>query len=367
MLTRIYADNFLCLGNFEFRPKRLNLLLGENGSGKTSLFEVLRLIRELVVGGSSVASLFSGTGTIWDRRDIQSFELDLDSHTHKGTFSYRLEIKRIPKPLPELPYIGGECLDFDGKPLYRYRAGQVQLFDDEHEPGPSFPFKAARSFLPNLEEQNPKLQWFKTFIAGIHVFQLNPFALDPYSQQDERHLTFNASNFVSWLRYLSEEKPEAKLECEERLAEIIPGFQRFRFQSVGDQKELYASFSREGRDDYELALLSLSEGQRILSILYSVLYGLVGKASVLCFDEPENFISLPEVQPWLQGLRDLVEERSGQALVISHHPEVIDYLAADSAFLFERPAGDLVRVRPWTPDPSKIMKPSEVLVRGGLD
>jgi predicted ATPase len=363
MLTRIYADNFLCLGNFELRPKRLNLLLGENGSGKTSLFEALLRVRSLIVlGGPTDQHFPSYTKTIWDRRETQGFELDVEGLD--GTFRYRLEIQHPPQASP---LIKGEYLDFEGKPLFRYRDGQVQLFNDKHEPGPQFPFKPEHSFLPNLEAQNSKIQWFKGFVAGIQIFQLNPFSLDPFSQRDEPYLSNNGSNFVSWLRYLSEERPQAKRDCEERLAELIPGFQGFRFQSVGDRKALLASFRRKDGEQYELFVNNLSEGQKILSILYSVLYGLVGKASVLCIDEPENFISLPEVQPWLQSLRDLVEERSGQALIISHHPEVIDYLAADSAFLFERPGGDLVRVRPWTPDPSKIMKPSEILVRGGLD
>ena len=363
MITRIYADNFRCLGNFEFRPKQLNLLLGDNGSGKSSLFDVLLRVRNLVVGGRSAASLFAYTKTIWDRRTTQSFELEVEGP--EGTFSYRLEIEHPLLPAPEKPHIKGEFLDFGGKPLFRYNGGQVHLFDDDHEPGATFPFKPEQSFLPNLEAQNSKLQWFKGFVAGINVFQLNPFALDPFSQQDERYLLTNGSNFVSWLRYLSEEKPEAKLECERCLAEIIPGFQRFRFHPIDDRKGLFAVFRREGGDNYELPLSNLSEGQRILSILYAVLYGLTGGASVLCFDEPENFISLQEVQPWLQSLRDLVDERSGQALVISHHPEVIDYLASDSAFRFERPSGDVVRVSAWTPDPSLIMKPSEILVREG--
>jgi len=178
-------------------------------------------------------------------------------------------------------------------------------------------------------------------------------------------LVTNGANFVSWLRYLSDENPLAKLECEERLAEIIPGFQRFKFQAMGDRKGLLAVFAKEGGESYDLALGQLSEGQRILSILYSVLYGLRETASVLCFDEPENFISLQEVQPWLQGLRDLSEDRSKQVLLISHHPEVIDYLAADSVFRFKRPSGDISRVSQWIPDPSRIMKPSEILVRGG--
>ena len=38
MLTRIYIDNFRCFVNFEYRPERKQLLLGANGSGKSSLF-----------------------------------------------------------------------------------------------------------------------------------------------------------------------------------------------------------------------------------------------------------------------------------------------------------------------------------------
>ena len=364
MITRIYADNFRCLGNFEFQPKQLNLLLGDNGSGKTSLFEVLQCIRDLVIGGGSVSALFSiHKKTLWDLRDIQSFEIEIDGLG--GTFSYRLEIQH---PLPSASaksYIKGERLDFGGKPLFRYSGGEVQLFEEDHSPGAVFPFKPEHSFLPNLESQNSKLQWFKSFIAGMSVFQLNPFSLDPFSQRDESYLALNGSNFVSWLRYLSEENPAAKLETENRLAEIMPSFQRFRFQSMGDRKALLADFSKNGGEPYYLLMSSLSEGQRILSILYSALYGLIGSASVLCFDEPENFISLREVQPWLQLLRDLIEERSGQAFVISHHPEVIDYLASDSAFRFDRPTGDVARASAWIPDPERIMKPSEILVRGG--
>lgn len=364
MIKRIYADNFRCLGNFEFRPGQMNLLLGENGSGKTSLLHVLQRLKDLVVGGISATSLFAYTKTIWDRRDIQSFELEME--VAGGTFIYRLEIQHSSEvQTPEKLQIKGEYLDFDAKPLFRYTDGQVRLFNEDHSPGAEFPFKPEHSFLPNLESRNGKVQTFKAFLAGINVFQLNPFAVELFSQQDQAFLLNSGSNFASWLRFLSEERPRAKSECEEHLTEIISGFQSFRFQAMGDRKALLVDFGKEGGDGYFLSFNHLSEGHRILSMLYSIVYGLIGSASVLCFDEPENFISLAEVQPWLQCLRDLVEERTGQVLLISHHPEVIDYLAADSAFRFERPSGDLARANEWRPDPAKIMKPSEILVRGG--
>ncbi|RMH23444.1 MAG: hypothetical protein D6696_00475 [Acidobacteria bacterium] len=364
MITRIHADNFRCFTNFELRPQRMNLLLGDNGTGKTSVFEVLQLVRELTVFGGRTPDLFAFKKTLWDQREIQSFELDVDGPD--GSFRYRLEILHRPEDAAN-PSIQAEKVELGGKPLYRYGGGEVHLFDDNHAPGAIFPFDSNQSFLPHWGSQNAKLQWFKSFVAGISIFQLNPFAMDLFSQRDEPYLTLNGSNFVSWLRYLNDEFPQAKVECEKQLAEILPGFQRFRFQTMGDRKALVADFQHPDGTSYGLLLNQLSEGQRIVAILYSVLFGLGGVASTLCFDEPENFISLPEVQPWLQGLRDAIEDGPGQALVISHHPEVIDYLAPDGAFRFERPTGGGVRVRPWQPEPDleDVMKPSEILARGG--
>ena len=58
-------------------------------------------------------------------------------------------------------------------------------------------------------------------------------------------------------------------------------------------------------------------------------------------------MALREIQPWLMKLSDVIEASGGQLFLISHHPEVIDYLAAGSAFKFERPGGDVARVRPF--------------------
>ena len=43
MLTRLYIDNFRCFVNFEYRPAARELILGRNGSGKTTA--ATRLLR----------------------------------------------------------------------------------------------------------------------------------------------------------------------------------------------------------------------------------------------------------------------------------------------------------------------------------
>jgi predicted ATPase len=77
MLERIYIDNFRCFTNFEFVPKRLNLLLGANGSGKSALFEVIAAVVDVVTGSIDAADAFpTNSRTRWDGRDTQRVELD---------------------------------------------------------------------------------------------------------------------------------------------------------------------------------------------------------------------------------------------------------------------------------------------------
>jgi ABC-type lipoprotein export system ATPase subunit len=364
MLKRIFADNFRALVNFEFRPGQLSLLLGGNGSGKTSVFDVLGKLRDLIVLGLPASELFSSTRTRWDTRDVQRFEVDIQSNG--GTYRYALEIQHAAEPSGK-PFIRSEIVTFDGDLLYRFSAGEVQLFRDDQSAGPVFPFRPDQSFLPNLEppgaKQMVRLGGFREFMAGLWVGQPNPFASEYLSQQDQVFLTRDGRNFASFFSYLNSEHPEARTELENRLRIALPGFRNLLFKRRGDAKFLFSAFTAEEKHSVEYGLLELSEGQRVLAILYAAVCGLVRNGSVLCFDEPDNFVSLPEVQPWLQVLRDALETRGGQAMIISHHPEVMDYLALDSLWWFERPSGPVI-VRPFEADTASPLKLSELVARG---
>jgi AAA15 family ATPase/GTPase len=56
MLTRLYIANFQCFVKSEFRPARTKLILGANGSGKSSLIDALLFLRRLAVAGQDIAS-----------------------------------------------------------------------------------------------------------------------------------------------------------------------------------------------------------------------------------------------------------------------------------------------------------------------
>ena len=365
MLKRIFADNYRALVNFELRPgPRMNLLLGGNGSGKTTVFDVLGSLRDLVVLGRPVSELFAYSRTRWETRDVQRFELDVESEG--GTYRYALEIQH-PGEAQGNPIIRSELVSLDGEVVYRFSAGEVQLARDDRSVAPAFPFRPDRSFLPNVLDQSvakqlSRLAGFTGFMGRLWRVQPNPFAIAAFSRQDDLLLARDGSNFASFFSHLNSERPDSRTELESRLRDALPGFRNLRFQRAGDAKVLLASFEVEGAP-FEYNFLELSEGQRVLAVLYAVACGLVVPGAVLCFDEPDNFVALSEIQPWLQVLRDSLDAQRGQAMIISHHPEVIDYLSLDSLWQFDRPTGPVI-VRPVEPDVASPLKLSEAIARG---
>lgn len=354
MLKRIFADNFRALVNFEFRPGPLSLLLGGNGSGKTSVFDVLGNLRDLIVIGRPASELFSHSRTRWDTRDVQRFELDVQNMD--GTYHYVLEIEH-PEETQGKPFIHLETVTLDGSVLYQLSAGEVQL--NREDGGVLFPFRSDQSFLPNLDlpgaRSLARLARFKQLIARVSLVQPNPFSVESTSIQDQASLARNGSNFASFFSHLNSERPEVRTELENRLSEALPGFRNLLFRRIGDAKQLLAAFSDAKNLSVDYNFSELSEGQRVLAILYAAVCGLAHEGEVLCFDEPDNFVALAEIQPWLQVLRDTLEARGGQAMIISHHPEVMDYLALDSLWWFERPSGPVI-ARPYEADTASPLK-----------
>ncbi|MGH9764014.1 MAG: AAA family ATPase, partial [Blastocatellia bacterium] len=122
----------------------------------------------------------------------------------------------------------------------------------------------------------------------------------------------------------------------------------------------------DAQSPYEVSFDELSDGERATIILYSLLMDAEAGPRTLLLDEPENFVGLQLIQPWLVELADAIRDK-GQLFLISHNPEVIDYLAADHTLFFERPGGGPSRVRANPFDRDNGIKASELVGRGLLD
>ncbi len=368
MITRLYVDNYKCLVNFEYRPARLQLLYGNNGGGKSTVFEVITQIRQLVTWGGTTEQIFPGTSlTAWQTRPEQVFELDLDDE--RGAYRYRVVIEHN-RSLGK-NRIKSEELSLSDKKLYEFDGQDAHLYSDDGSAGPVFPLDSSRSGISTIPERqdNQCLCWFRRRLGLIYIFAIDPRTMEIASFREHTVPDQSLSNFASWYRHLTQDSPEVMQPLFESLKEVIEGFSSLKLTKEGETvRVLRAGFLRPSTDEktpepYFLTLNQMSEGQRCLIALYTILHCVAKRGLTICIDEPDNFVALRELQPWLEEIRDCVEEQGSQCLLISHHPELLDRLAARHGARFKREHLGPVRVDNVT-WPDDGLRPSEIIARG---
>lgn len=372
MLQKLYVDNYKCLVNFELPLQELTLLLGPNGVGKTAVLDVLHALRRLLSGEVKVADATAfptSTLTLWQESNVQVFELRilLDS----DLFEYRLELEH--ELATRTVCIGLETLTIEGRPLFECQRGQVQLYHDNHERGPAFTVDWSESalgrFLPN--GSSPRIAKFMDFVRRMTICGLRPSSFRAESWREDPLLSRGGDNFPDWYRHFLLERPDVVTPYANSLRQVIGyGFSGFRMERVGlDVRGLMAYFHGFDRSQNstlcQLRFDELSDGQRVLIVLYGLIHFATVQGNACFIDEPENFVALAEIQPWLAALADICGETLPQAVLCSHHPELIDYLGGDCGLLLEREASGVVTVRkPERHIFESGLKFSELIARG---
>jgi len=367
MLKRVYIDNYRTFVNFELTLGQQQLILGLNGSGKSTLLEVLRAIKKLITGYEQPELLFpQSSRTRWQTLPQQTFELDVDLG---DIYGFRLELDSWGSP--PRARIKREQVSCGGRTLFEFVEGEVHLFDDRSEQKEHkvhYPFNPSRSALATIQPrpENSKLMRFMNWIETMHCLQLNPHAMVGQTEREEPELAFDMSNFTSWYRHMAQEQGGSVSTLQHQLQQIIPGFFALNLRSAGanlrNLEVVLTDQSTSPLTTIPFTFDELSDGQRILICLYALLNFVVEGSACLFLDEPENYLALPEIQPWLMELRGRIEDRGGQVILISHHPEIIDYLAPELGLVFERAGVGPARVRNY--EPHEVLSPSEQIARG---
>lgn len=357
--------------NFECRLAAKQLILGSNGAGKSTLFDTLALLRDFCVRGEQMDDRLGGsTRTRWQDVAEQSFELDVSGDG--GKYEFKLVVDSWGNPAK--PRVVKEELYFSGTPIFRFAKGETHLFNDKLDGKTyvTYPFDWHRSALATIAERkdNKKLSWFKKWLGGLLCVSPDPRRMSALAQKEAPFPLVDLSNFADWYRHLRLESDDRELLDD--LREAVEGFESMDLKDAGLGNRVLTvslssheeSSSEKRKDPY--AFSEISDGQRVIIGLYAVLHYAFKPGATLCFDEPDNFIALREVQPWLNKILDRIETEKSrpQVLIASHHPELLNRMAFQNGLVFDRPGGRHTRIREFD-DPSQTgLSPAELMARG---
>jgi len=358
MFKRLYVDNFKALVNFELALPKRSLFLGLNGTGKTSVFEAIDVMRKLMVGDA--IDLGAETLTRWQMRNAQNFEIIAELGEH--VYVYSLEV--LHRPEEGDCQVGSETLVCDnGQTLFESSARKAQLYRDDGSMGSEVLIDWHRSALPIIagRKDHKLLTRFVEWLSKeVVLCRINPVLMQSVTETDATNPTSDFSNFGSWWRHIHDEDIEAASELRKFLGESLPGFRGLEFQKISERaRRLRARF-----EDTFYYFDELSDGQRVLIALSALLVYARNRSLSLFLDEPDNFVSIREIQPFFNALES---NDHVQATLISHHPTFIDLMAVENGIVFRRGANVPVRVDSFQAPQGLSLTASELIARGHLD
>lgn len=367
MINELYIDNFRCLVNFRISLVPNQLWLGDNGMGKTSVLDSLVMIQR-VVRGDNVEDVFSIDDlTFWQEKSEQTFAFKMT--VGDATYDYRLVIQHD-RPQRQCRILSEE-MKWNDSVFYRFDGGNAHLYrinrhTQKPEEGTKFSADWGRSVISTIakRDDNLPLVQFREEVGKWLIVHPIPVMVEQLAQGETRQLSRYAGNFAQWYRHLLQESPDIIHLAGEMLKDVLPGFQMLSLKEIGDSRRLTAVF-RIMNQDHNVPFDKLSDGQRQLVVLYVLLKSLKRAYTVMIIDEPDNFTSLREIQPWLLELHDICSEGSCQAILISHHPEIINEMARGSETWFHRPNLSHTVTGPYPV--CEGLTPAETMARGWDD
>jgi predicted ATPase len=333
VIRRFYVHNFRCLENFELPigGRSSVLLIGKNGSGKSTVALALEIIQKIARGTNQVSDLIGPQDRSRGRADVPvRFEIEVELDERVYAYSVAFELP----PGSTGMRVFEENLTMGGKLVF---AREI--------PGPlagitrGTPVLAPHLVaLPILEPRSTEdpLFIFRQWAARMLILRPAPSRITGDSGGDTLEPNPDVANFGGWFSGLLSLAPSAYAEIDKYLRQVMPDFSDIRSPLTGTgPRKLIARFVND-RGSVEIPFGDLSDGEKCFMICSLVHASAKAYGPVFCFwDEPDNYLAISEVGDFVIALRRTFQS-AGQFVATSHNSEAIRCFSHENTLLLYR-------------------------------
>ena len=351
------------------RFSTLEVIVGANGAGKSSLFEFLKFLRDSVYQEIPAEIVAGSIGQqIFHRPGPDRFWWSLEVDTNRPVTVYyqgelvgpigqtHITFERVctSKPLGPQYSKAYVFMDMHGRKgvMRDPESGGLEGVMQDPESGglkrQELDLKSPNQ-LALSTATNPAmtvLYELREFIRGWRFY--SAFNIDnakirkSVPTQQEPSLNEDAGNLSAVLFYLMTEHRDAFEELQTHLRSVIPGFRNLVVKARGGPGEVIAFWQESGVDE-ELSLADLSDG--ILRFLcWTVLCVMPNPPSLICIDEPDQGVH-PRTLPPLAGLFEKACERT-QILLATHASYFLTQFEIDRLAVMKKVDGEALFAKP---------------------
>lgn len=342
------------------------LLIGKNGSGKTTVRRALEILQGIARGTNRVDDLVKPKDFFLGRTDAPmrfEIEVELDATIYEYVIAFEL-----PEGFKEIR-VREENLTVGGKGVYNRRIqseserqaiASGKMMGLLQERGKPFGIDWHLVALPIIQEQstNDPLFIFKQWLARMLILRPIPSLIKGDSKQETLQPNLLVTDFAAWFSGLLAHAPAAYNEIDSYLKQVMPDFKDIKNPVIGtaSSRNIVIQFSND-RASMNLAFEDLSAGEKCFMICALVIAANNAYGPLLCFwDEPDNHLALDEVGHFVLALRKTFQS-GGQFIATSHNPEAIRRFSDENT---------LVLFRKSHLEPTIVRPLSEIHVSGDL-
>lgn len=341
LFTRLKVSGFRRLRCVDIEMRPLAVLIGANGSGKTSILDALSLLAASASGELAKAiNEFEGIGAILtlDRASKMEFRIDMDSPP-LSPFAYSIILTphQISYRIAEEILVSQKAVETP--PPIKYimsRQGDIRYYDQAQQPvRPDWeisPLETALSQMPKSFTEPEEFRRSLSKVTYYHFLDVSSAApiRRPQPLRPANLPGKNGEDLVSCLFYMRETDRDRFETIEATLRAAFPGFQRLEFPPVA--AGTLALAWRDERFNTPLYLHQLSEGTLRFLWLATLLQS-PGLTAFTLLDEPE--VSLhPELLCLFADLLREASERT-QVVVATHSDRLISFLKPEEVVVMD--------------------------------
>lgn len=327
MIRSLYIDNYKCFSNFKLRLDQLpcSMIIGANGSGKSTVAEVLSLFGAIGRGNADINNVMPryARSTLKTERSSSTITLEIEVGDATRTWQYSL------------------CVEPDGV-VYQIVSEKLTL-------GETILFDRARLHLSNTvvamavvsdeTSESRHIADLRSMLSAIYVLRPVPQIMGASVVMGTGNfLNADASNFASWIPNVMANDNNAYSAFSDYLKCVFPDFANVALINTTVEGRTFTVGFKTGNaaEFVSLGFDRLSDGEKCQFIAAALIALNVYVPNLTVFwDEPDNYITTSEVAYLLPALCNSFQKR-GQLIVSSHSREAIVTFGENEIISFKR-------------------------------
>ena len=386
----------------------LTAVIGKNGVGKSTLFDVFGFLSDCLKFGIEEACDISGRGGFKKIRsqgvkDAIEFQIYYKEDGKARPITYELSIDLDNNSRPYVKYerlrqrrkgqkhgrpysflhleegkgivwkgdtagakIDNETIDLDIllRNIFEKKAvteetretEQIELEDKR---------KLGIATLGSLK-QNPRISAFRKFIENWYLSYFTPDAARSLPMSGpQKHLNIHGDNLGNVVQFMEREHPVRFKKILERIADKIPGIRAIDTEKTADGR-LLLRFNNKGFSDPFYAQ-KMSDGT-LKVFAYLLLLEDPTPPPFICIEEPENGLYHKLLETLADEFREHATGRKGgsQIFLTTHQPYLVNALSPDEVWILEKGKNGFSEIRRASDDPLLVSLVEEGLPLGTL-